>query len=64
VADAAIDQAIRDAEAAGIHGPAATPWVLDRVAELTGGASVRANLALIEHNARVAGELAVALLAA
>jgi pseudouridine-5'-phosphate glycosidase len=61
VADAAIVQAIRESEQAGVHGPASTPWVLDRVAQLTGGASVRANLALIEHNAGVAGQLAVEL---
>jgi pseudouridine-5'-phosphate glycosidase len=64
VADAAISQAIAESEAAGIHGPASTPWVLDRVAQITGGASVRANLALIEHNASVAAQLAVALAAA
>ena len=63
VADAAIDRALADAEAAGVHGPASTPWVLARVAELTGGRSVEANLALIENNARVAGEIAVALAA-
>ncbi len=50
-----------DSEAAGIHGPAATPFVLSRVAELTNGRSVAANLALIENNARVAAEIAVAL---
>jgi pseudouridine-5'-phosphate glycosidase len=61
VADAAIAQAIADSEAAGIHGPAATPFVLARVAELTGGRSVAANLALIENNARVAAEIATAL---
>jgi pseudouridylate synthase len=61
VADAAIAQAIESAAAAGVHGPASTPWVLARVAELTGGRSVEANLALIENNARVAGEIAVAL---
>ncbi len=44
--------------AAGIHGPASTPFVLSRVAELTDGRSVRANLALIEHNADVAGQIA------
>jgi pseudouridine-5'-phosphate glycosidase len=60
-ADAAIEQAIADSEAAGIHGPAATPFVLARVAEITGGRSVAANLALIENNARVAAEIAVAL---
>ena len=45
----------------GVRGPASTPFVLCCVAELTDGRSVRANLALIEHNARVAGELTVAL---
>ncbi len=60
-ADQAINQAIADSEAAGIHGAAATPWVLARVAELTGGRSVTANLALIENNARVAADIASAL---
>ena len=62
-ADQAIAQAIADSEAAGIHGPAATPFVLARVAELTNGRSVAANLALIENNARVAAEIATALAA-
>jgi pseudouridylate synthase len=62
-ADRAIARALADADAAGIHGPASTPWVLARVAELTDGRSVEANLALIENNARVAGEIAVALVA-
>ena len=62
-ADEAIARAIESAEAAGVHGPASTPWVLARVAELTHGRSVEANLALIENNARVAGEIAVALAA-
>jgi pseudouridylate synthase len=60
-AETAIAQAVADSEAAGIHGPAATPFVLARVAELTGGRSVTANLALIENNASVAGSIAVAL---
>lgn len=59
--DRAISQAISDSEAAGIHGPAATPWVLARVAELTDGRSVAANLALIENNATVAAQIATAL---
>ena len=62
-ADAAIARAIDDAEAAGVHGPAATPWILARVAELTDGRSVVANVALIEHNAEVAAEIAVAMTA-
>ena len=60
-AAAAVERAVADGEEAGIRGPAATPWTLARVAELTGGRSVEANLALIENNARVAGEIAVAL---
>lgn len=60
-ARAAIERALADAESAGIHGPALTPWLLARIAELTDGASIRANTALIENNARVAGLLAVAL---
>lgn len=60
-AETAIAQAVADSEAAGIHGPAATPYVLAHVAELTAGRSVRANLALIENNARVAAEIAVAM---
>lgn len=61
VAGEATERAISDAAAAGIHGPALTPWLLTRIAELTGGASVRANTALIVNNARVAARLAGAL---
>jgi pseudouridine-5'-phosphate glycosidase len=60
-ARAAVAQAIADALAAGIEGPALTPWLLARVAEITAGGSVRANVALIVNNARVAGQLAAAL---
>ncbi len=57
----AIDHAIADADAARIAGPALTPWLLSRIAELTFGASVRANTALIVNNARVGGILAARL---
>lgn len=63
LARSAVEQAIGDAEAAGIGGPALTPWLLARVAELTEGASIRANTALIVNDARVAGRLAAALVA-
>lgn len=59
--EAVIERAVHETEKAGIHGPAATPAVLSRVAELTDGRSVVANLALIEHDASVAASLAVAL---
>ena len=58
---AAVDRAEEEAEVAGIRGPASTPFVLSRVAEITEGRSVGANLALIERDASVAGEIAVAL---
>lgn len=61
VAREAAESAARDADDAGIHGPALTPWLLARIAEITGGASVRANTALIVNDARVAGRLAVSL---
>ena len=62
VARDAIARAIADAEEAGIAGPAVTPWLLARIAEITGGRSVPANTALIVNNARVAAQLAAALL--
>jgi pseudouridine-5'-phosphate glycosidase len=58
VAREAVDRAIREADEAAIHGPDLTPWLLARIAAITGGASVRANTALIVNNARVAGRLA------
>jgi pseudouridine-5'-phosphate glycosidase len=61
VAREAVEAAIADAGAAGIGGPALTPWLLARIAEITAGASVRANTALIVNDARVAGELAARL---
>ncbi len=64
VARDAVEQANADAAAAGIHGPELTPWLLARIADITGGDSVRANTALIVNNARVAGRLAAALIAA
>ncbi len=61
VARDAVDRATADAETAGVRGPALTPWLLARIAELTGGASLRANTALIVNDARVAAELAAHL---
>jgi pseudouridine-5'-phosphate glycosidase len=61
VAREAVERAVADAVEARIAGPALTPWLLARIAVLTDGASIRANTALIVNDARVAGELAVAL---
>ncbi len=48
-------------EAADVSGRDVTPYLLDRMRALTGGASVKANEALLLNNARVAADLAVAL---
>jgi pseudouridine-5'-phosphate glycosidase len=57
----ALDRAEAAAHAAGVRGPELTPFLLARLAEYTGGASVRANRALIVANARLAARVAVAL---
>ena len=60
-AEDAIARAAGEADEAGIHGPAATPWLLSRVVELTEGRSMAANVALLANNGRVAGQIAAAL---
>jgi pseudouridine-5'-phosphate glycosidase len=46
-----------------IHGQALTPFLLSRISELTGGKSLKANLALLLNNARLAGEIAKEMVA-
>ena len=58
--DAAIDQAIAECNAKGIHGKETTPFLLARVAELTGGDSLASNIRLVYNNAKVAALTAVA----
>ena len=58
--DDAIEGALAEAAARGISGKAATPFLLQRVNELTGGQSLAANIALIKGNARLAAAVAVA----
>jgi pseudouridine-5'-phosphate glycosidase len=60
-AELAIGRALAEAEAKGIKGKALTPFLLSRVSQLTGQASLRANVALLLNNARVASRIAVAL---
>jgi pseudouridine-5'-phosphate glycosidase len=52
-----------EAAAAGVSGKRLTPFLLARIAEVTGGAAVAANRALALANAEVAAALAVALAA-
>ena len=61
IAEVAIAQATRDAEASEISGKDITPYVLSRVSELTKGASMASNIALLINNARIAGEIALEL---
>jgi pseudouridine-5'-phosphate glycosidase len=56
-----IKQALADADAQGVKGKAATPFLLQRMFELTGGKSLESNIALVKNNARVAAQIAVAL---
>ena len=58
-----IADAVRAAEAEGIRGKKVTPFLLGKILELTEGTSLAANIALIRNNARLAGEIAVALAA-
>jgi pseudouridine-5'-phosphate glycosidase len=58
---ARIDEAIADADAQGVGRKDLTPFLLKRIFELTEGRSLAANIALVENNARVAAEIAVAL---
>jgi len=53
-----IDQALADMDSLGIHGKDATPYLLGRIVEITGGASLTANIALVRHNARLGAAIA------
>ena len=61
VINAAIDQAIAESVEQGIHGKDATPFLLARVKDLTGGDSLNSNIQLVYNNARLAAKTACAL---
>lgn len=56
-----IQQAVRQAEQRGIHGSALTPFLLEKVNQLTGGTSMQANLVLLLNNGRLAADIALAI---
>jgi len=56
--NAAIDQAIAECEEKGIHGKETTPFLLARVAVLTGGNSLASNIQLVYNNAKIAAQTA------
>lgn len=53
-----IERALADMDALGIHGKDATPYLLGRIVEITGGASLTANIALVRNNARLGAAIA------
>jgi pseudouridine-5'-phosphate glycosidase len=61
VVEDALGEALEEASQRSIAGRELTPFLLTRIAERSGGATLRANLALLELNARVAARIAVAL---
>lgn len=59
--DAAIEQALREADGQGIKGKATTPFLLARVCELTGGESLKSNIRLVLNNVALGAQIAVAM---
>ena len=59
VADKAIATALKEMEEQGIRGKDETPFLLKRIVELTGGESLKSNIALIKHNAEDGARIAV-----
>ncbi|MBN2044415.1 MAG: pseudouridine-5'-phosphate glycosidase [Anaerolineales bacterium] len=53
-----IQQALAEAVLQGVRGQSVTPFLLSRVSELSGGKSLKANLALLKNNAKTAAEIA------
>ena len=59
--EAALQKALEEANKNHIHGAATTPYLLQKMNELTSGSSLKANLALLKNNAEVAAKIAIAL---
>jgi pseudouridine-5'-phosphate glycosidase len=58
IADA-IDKAVKEAEEKGIKGKEATPFLLSKVKEITGGDSLKSNIMLVYNNALLGAKIAV-----
>jgi pseudouridylate synthase len=57
----AIEQALAEAAAQGVAAKAVTPFLLQRIFEITGGRSLAANIELVLNNARLAADIATAM---
>ena len=61
VINKAIDEAVAEAKAQGIHGKETTPFLLAKIKDITGGDSLDSNIQLVFNNARLAARTAVEL---
>ena len=61
VINKAIDEAVAECKAKGVHGEETTPFLLAKVKDLTGGDSLDSNIQLVFNNARVASAIACSL---
>ena len=61
VINKAIEEALAEAKAQGIHGKETTPFLLAKVKDLTGGDSLDSNIQLVFNNAKVAARTAAAM---
>ena len=63
VINKAIDEAVEEAKAQGIHGKATTPFLLAKIKDITGGDSLASNIQLVYNNAKLAAKTAAELMA-
>ncbi|KAI8918582.1 Indigoidine synthase A like protein-domain-containing protein [Powellomyces hirtus] len=61
--EAAVVQAVKEANATGVRGKDITPFLLDHVKRVTGGESLKSNIALVKNNARIGSRIAASLAA-
>lgn len=61
VVEAWISRAEKDARLANVHGNAVTPFLLSRLAEISGNSTLKTNLSLLKNNAAIAAQIACAL---
>ncbi|KAI0207404.1 Pseudouridine-metabolizing bifunctional protein C1861.05 [Lamellibrachia satsuma] len=61
IIEQAVQQAVDESSAKNIKGKEVTPYILQRVSELTSGRSLQANIALVKNNARVGGQISCEL---
>ncbi|KAH8333581.1 hypothetical protein KR059_000991 [Drosophila kikkawai] len=59
--EAAIQEATKQAKTQGVSGKEVTPFLLAAIAKITGGSSLKSNIALIKNNAKVAAQIAASL---